>query len=189
MKKEEGISPAAINALVDGNIENFIAASTPGGIERQEAAGQRTFVASETLPSSMGVNGRAVLEAAGVQFGEVVVGDPLFINASLPNGWKKIATDHSMWSRLVDDKGRERASIFYKAAFYDRNAALSVSTRYSVDAGYSGDNVVAVKDGNQRIHELGVGGDYDAKYALREQTEAWLDEKYPDWRNPAAYWD
>jgi hypothetical protein len=27
-----------------------------------------------------------------------------------------------MWSSIVDDKGKEMVSIFYKAAFYDRDA-------------------------------------------------------------------
>ena len=39
------ISPAAIRALAEGDIENFFVAATPGGIEAQEARGQRAFVA------------------------------------------------------------------------------------------------------------------------------------------------
>src|SRR6185436_8068032 len=45
---------------------------------------------------------------------------------------KKIATDHSMYTDLVDDKGRVRASIFYKAAFYDRKADISFKRRFSI---------------------------------------------------------
>jgi hypothetical protein len=37
-----------------------------------------------------------------------------------------------MWSYILDDKGRERCAIFYKAAFYDRRAHLSISARYTV---------------------------------------------------------
>ena len=44
----------------------------------------------------------------------------------MPNGWKKQATDHSMWSELIDDKGKVRATIFYKAAFYDQRAFLNL---------------------------------------------------------------
>ena len=56
----------------------------------------------------------------------------LFINVELPKGWSIKPTDHSMWSNLVDDKGRERASIFYKAAFYDRDAHLSFNRRFRI---------------------------------------------------------
>jgi hypothetical protein len=42
----------------------------------------------------------------------------------LPDGWQKRATDHDMWSELVDADGVVVASMFYKAAFYDRRAFL-----------------------------------------------------------------
>ena len=37
---------------------------------------------------------------------------------------KKVASDHSMWSKLEDENGVEIASIFYKAAFYDMSAFM-----------------------------------------------------------------
>ena len=92
----------------------------------QEADGQQSFVGSDTLPTEIQGNGKAILEAAGVKFLGVVEGDDLFQYVQLPAGWKKEGTGHSMWSSLVDDKGQERASIFYKAAFYDRRAFMSV---------------------------------------------------------------
>ena len=46
MNKDKGINPAALAALLGGEMENFIAASTEGGIEAQEAAGQAQFVES-----------------------------------------------------------------------------------------------------------------------------------------------
>lgn len=100
--------------------------ATGAAIERQEAQGQRSLVSSDTLPASMGPDGRAQLEAAGVKFGDSVEGGRLFVYAELPPGWQKRATDHSMWSELVDETGRVRASIFYKAAFYDRDAFMTV---------------------------------------------------------------
>ncbi len=38
-----------------------------------------------------------------------------------------------MWNELVDDKGRVRASFFYKGAFYDRDAFINFNTRYSIE--------------------------------------------------------
>ena len=97
----------------------------PRAIEDQEARGQAELVNSEVLPASCG--GREKLEAAGVVFGSPVDGDPLFVHAALPDGWKKRPTEHSMWSDLIDAEGKVRANIFYKAAFYDRKAHMNAT--------------------------------------------------------------
>jgi len=117
------MTPAALSALLSGDIENAIIASTPGGIEAQEAGGQRDLCTSSKLPKIFNGGSRSELEVMGVVFGEDF--DDLFINVTLPPSWKIEATDHSMWSDLVDDKGEVRANIFYKAAFYDRSAFIS----------------------------------------------------------------
>jgi hypothetical protein len=122
------ITPAALNALLKGDIKNFNVASTPGGIEAQEVEGQKEFVASKTLPKEINSGGtKEELERMGIVFGEIV--DDLFINVTLPKGWKIEASDHSMWSDLIDDKGCVKASIFYKAAFYDRKAFININSR------------------------------------------------------------
>ena len=84
-------------------------------IEHQEAQGQRELVNSESLPVRMN-GGKPILESLGFKFGKHD-GKDLFIECEMPTGWKKVGTDHSMWSNLLDDKGRVRANIFYKAAF------------------------------------------------------------------------
>lgn len=99
----------------------------PTFIYNQEAAGQEELVKSDTLPSNIDSESKKILEEAGVKFGNPVDGDPIFTYAELPAGWKKIPTDHSMWSNLVDETGKVRAQIFYKAAFYDRSAHISAS--------------------------------------------------------------
>lgn len=117
------MTPAAFAAAANGDLDNFFMAATPGGIEAQEAAGQATFVAQESLPKRIMDITREQLEALGFQFGEDL--DDLFVTARLPKGWKKeAAPDHSMWSYLIDENGKRRASIFYKAAFYDRSAFM-----------------------------------------------------------------
>ncbi len=50
------------------------------------------------------------------------VGDHLFYDVTLPEGWKITPTEHPMWSNLVNNKGKIIANVFYKAAFYDRGA-------------------------------------------------------------------
>ena len=94
-------------------------------IEASEARGQRELSDGSQLPSDISGD-KAELEKDGVVFGQPSVDDPLFLDVTLPDGWKIERTDHSMWSKLIDANGRERASIFYKAAFYDRRAFMNV---------------------------------------------------------------
>lgn len=119
--KKKPRKESAIETLLRG----MDTGSSSRAIYDQEAAGQRSFVQSMTLPTK--INGQNVLEAAGVKFLGQVEGDDLFQYVELPQGWKFEPTDHSMWSKLVDSQGRERASIFYKAASYDRRAFASAN--------------------------------------------------------------
>ena len=117
----------------------FAASMGAGGpsqaIEEQEAAGQSSFVNSTTLPRRMqDVNGRAIRESWGIVFDEGEVDDKLFFQVTLPTGWVKRQTGHSMWSELVDDQGKVRATMFYKAAFYDRDAFLVIKREFLVEA-------------------------------------------------------
>ncbi len=102
-----------------------------GAVERSELRGQGELVESDVIPTSWGhadkKEGEAKLEAMGFVLGESVGDDPMFRYAQLPTGWKKVATDHAMWSHIVDDAGEERCAIFYKAAFYDRSAFIRIT--------------------------------------------------------------
>ena len=114
------------DSLID-SILNLSIATAPGGIEQQEAQGQRNLVQSTTLP----IKGDwEVLERWGVVKGEPV--DKLFCHCTLPDGWTKAPTDHSLWSSLVDARGLIRTSIFYKAAFYDRDAFFHSVKRFTM---------------------------------------------------------
>jgi len=192
---------AAYGALAAGDIENAIVASTPGGIEAQEKRGQMEQAEKQTLPLEL--RGREHFEALGFVFGSPVEG--IFQEATFPPGWKKEPTDHSMWSDIVDDKGRKRGAIFYKAAFYDRSAHANLSSRFHVANDYpeSGPITVKVADAcgivERKIEGLAKsnwGGDRDeAEQAARKvdaargELTAWLDANYPDWKSPVAYWD
>lgn len=107
----------------------FAASMGPGGsdqaVAEQERAGQAQLVNSDRLPTDL--NGdQTDFEALGFVFGERDPRDPLFRSATLPEGWKREASDHSMGSYVVDGLGRRRVSIFYKAAFYDRRADMTL---------------------------------------------------------------
>lgn len=184
-----------------------IMTALPGGIEASEAAGQSEFVNSEQLP----VEGsdHPAFAAMGVVMGKPTPGDPIFRDAKLPPGWRKKATDHSMWSHLVDEKGRERAAIFYKAAFYDRSAHMQPTCRFLIankwydDANYQGDAKTRriqheVRDADKTVLYATEATEVDAKdwQAEGDVTKAqvfacaaWLHERFPKWEDASAHWD
>lgn len=209
MKEEEKKLKASHNTAQEAAdhpiipLEAIIEKNPGDAIVAQEARGQTSFVGSDTLPLKMRRdNDKEILEAAGVKFLSPVENDKLFQYVELPAGWKKFPTDHSMWSNLVDDKGRVRATIFYKAAFYDRNAFMSTSTRFEIASDYDkreseGVSVANVLDGGKVVHTTNprkIPKERNDKYlavskATTKDAENWLTKNYPDWRNPGAYWD
>ena len=194
------MTPAALSAAAMGDVDNFLAAATPGGIERQEAAGQASFVAQETLPIECP---KTELETLGFVFGEPK--DDLFVAVTFPDGWTKKATDHSMWSDLLDPKGRKRGAMFYKAAFYDRNAHMGrLATRYSVSAEYLDADLKPTHGEPAKYRAVVVdnatgdailrtdtcdGRAYSVHTQLCVWAKQWLDEQFPQHCNPLAYWD
>jgi len=115
-----------------------------------------------------------------------------------------------MWSYLHDEHGRERCAIFYKAAFYDRDAFLTISPRYvddveresqDQDKRYTCRTRGVVRDGkNGGVAYAGPwrkpkGKDRSAFFAVedlaREDAKAWLKEHVPadtteQWAHDAA---
>ena len=71
------MNSATLAAASRGDLANLLVASTPGGIERQEAAGQRMLVASAMLPKEIHGATREQLTALGFKFGADV--DELFV--------------------------------------------------------------------------------------------------------------
>lgn len=194
-------------ATPDGMFEVALQAfgGSPEGVNpilKQEADGQRSFTTSDTLPTQMGREDRKVLEQAGVVFNGKVSGDEMFTYVTLPAGWQKVATSHSMWSDLVDDKGRKRAEIFYKAAFYDRDAYLRINRRFGIrkDYDYEKSNNATKVDviDVDRIVFSSQPHPFTEKFqqewnaaqeAASDEAKAWLEKNYPNWEDASAYWD
>jgi len=181
-------------------------------IVASEKRGQRQLVASETLPTK--INGGTLddLKSMGIVLGEPFDDDPLFAPATLPGGWTKAPTDHDMWSKVLDDKGRERAAIFYKAAFYDRDAFINLSSRFRitvaqfVEGGTKGDEDTVVIDSgvvppverarfDVPAHPKTAYGtpEMDNYYAAKDvadgQAKDWLEDHYPNWKHYTGHWD
>lgn len=206
------ITPASIKAALDGDIANMIVAFTPGGIEAQEAQGQRDMASRFiTLPKEMrcphggpwhddegGCSaGWKVAQEFGFRI--TVGGDDIFHGVGAPDGWEIRPTEHAMHSDIVDDRGRVRGGIFYKAAFYDRRAAGNWVTRYQARTDYSREyrSVVAcdaidTETGDVLFHSEIICGERKNWLCQDEADKLvtdWLTEHFPQWRDVAAYWN
>lgn len=94
-----------------------------GYVEGLEADGQRQLVdATELMPRNAPWS---ALEELGFA-SPTPTDDKLFVRTRLPEGWRKVPSDHPMWSYVEDERGLRRVSIFYKAAYYDRRADAHV---------------------------------------------------------------
>jgi len=175
---------------------------SPGeAIYAQERAGQSSFVNSDTLPQKMSDDTRQALETAGVVFGDPVPGDDLFVYVELPEGWTRRGTSHDIHSDLLDEKGRKRASIFYKAAFYDRRADMNIVSRFEIRSKYDvpdGTLVMNIYDCDTIVFTVSdtyEGEMFSDAYnkagnKLRQACFEWFtDNGFPDWLNASLYWD
>lgn len=194
--KTTKVTPAMLAASAQGL---GMLAGTPDAIEHSEVLGQAELVNNTALPIDMRPD-REVIEAnSAIRFGDVV--DDIFIDATLPAGWKKQATEHPMHSDLLDDKGRKRAAIFYKAAFYDRSAHMTFLNFYTVDGDWRKHEVKVLNANGDVIKDFGAvdvpertddprwSGKYQEYETLQGKAREWLAANYPDYQNPFAYWD
>lgn len=142
-----------------------------GGTERyidnMEAQGQRELVAEMVLPIK-GIDDYregGPYASLGIKVGERASADAdeLFVKVELPPGWTKVATSHSMWSDIVDERGRPRIGVFYKAAFYDRDAHIGPPRRrYTVAIG--NDNKTYADDPEMSTHRIVVDNAFPMQY-------------------------
>ena len=154
---------------------------------------------------------RETLEKWGLKFLGAVEGDPSLVRVELPAGWRKLPTYETRLVMLVDDQSRERARI----VLFSEHKALIIQPRYGVkemsheEILYGKGAILAVvTDGRIVTGDDGVlfvtepvqpaAQDNERRSKLErmkvprelvKQAESWLDEHYPDWRDPLAYWD
>lgn len=202
-------------------LHSFSGNSPSNAILDQEAAGQQSLTQSDQLPVEGSPESRRCSReqaeawtSTGIEFGPITKGE-IFRNALLPPGWKLKATDHSMHSELLDGSGRIRATIFYKAAFYDRSAHVNLQQRFYVRKVYDDGDFEDEKDITFQVNDAGTqvfksaphhvpkfpGHDdmkvFDewrnssdaAEAAAKKECLEWLvDNGYPEWDHAARYW-
>jgi hypothetical protein len=111
----------AIENTTNNPRPEWVLGGDPESIERQEAQGQAQLARSSQLPAD-GLTPELAAKHQ-IQIVGPSKGDALFVDVKLPKGTEVRPTDHSMWSELFAGDVKI-ASIFYKAAFYDRCAFI-----------------------------------------------------------------
>lgn len=153
-------------------------------IENQEARGQAAVAAADKIPiDCRGVTDETLI-AMGFTLGAPL--DKLFRAATLPPGWRKVPTDHYLWTDLVDGDGVKRGAIGHKAAFYDQWAHMHLNRRFTAEVdGEKGACKAVVRDRGAVVFQGEAYGTYQDAMG---DAESWLLLRFPCWENPAAYW-
>lgn len=176
---------------------------------------QVNFTKSNTVPVQCLTREEWALEKAGVIFGAVVFEYPSLRYVQLPQGWKIVETDKPDGFDMLDNKGRKRAFITFRdyqhfdswyGVWYRRYANLSIKQRFSPGADTTqikqGIIGVSVYDQGEEIFTSNLINDerlaqyesvsekvfYGWEFGM-DAARAWLDEQYPNWKDPSAYWD
>lgn len=181
----------------------WLGGGNPNAIENQEAEGQKEFEQASQLPRKCNspyniTNTAEQYSKMGIKVLVPSKGDDIFLGVKLPKGWKVQSTDHSMWNNLIDDKGRVRAMIFYKAAFYDRDSFINFEHRYISTSEYlerkDSDNFYpkfyCVKDNATKkiIFTTEITNEH-ADPKLEKKCIDFLKKEFPKYENLNAYWD
>lgn len=196
---------------------DWVLGGNPRAIENQEAEGQQELIKASQLPArinspSSSLDAWECYEKMGIHvhpFSDKIArifkkqvkkinDDPLFLTVILPEGWQIKASTHSMWNHLIDDQGRIRAKIFYKAAFYDRDAFTNLICRYKTDVEFISANpqtpkndlaIVVDNATGQRLFQSAPIDVYseDGK-RIRQQAKDFLEKNFSNHADFTAYW-
>jgi len=185
----------------------------------REAASARQALASafDRLPKShspLTKDPFRTLADLGFQVGDPL--DDLFIQVTPPPGWSlKADPDGEQWE-IFDGMGRARGAIYLTEYPNEFSAFFSLRTRFDIHIlGFQSDGSRAVdvqatyvqshvedalKAGplfTSKEHPIEASDDdlenivagMASHQAAKSECEDWLAANFPDWRNPAAYWD
>lgn len=142
---------------------------------------QPDFSNPSLLPIESADKSRSILQDMGVVFGLPATDHDGYGYVSLPIGWRITATsdDHGLYA-LLDEKDRRRAIIINA----ENGSFFTSVNRYGVDRYIGVVEQTTVTDCGKPIYTVpGTGAD------AQSAAYAWINENFPDWTNPFAYWD
>ena len=124
------------------------------------------------------------------------------LEAELPNGWTAKSIGNTCFRQLIDNKGRVRAEIFRKREIHEQDFFIRFNRRFTIH-----EHIVSnVNDiitsfhyvlDNARIFRVcktdqiafNKNDVYDYESESSNVCVKWLEENYPDYKNPNAYWN
>jgi hypothetical protein len=168
--------------------------SASEGLEATQNAEQNRARSLCRLPKDMRPS-REAFEALGFKFEDI--GDDVLCQATLPEGWT-LKSDGGYWTYLIDEKGRERGSYFYKGAFYDRSGHMVLKQRFHISTQNidpeNWDSPIRITvvdfDGTVLFDAGQCEKDYsDESKELKQQARGYLSSNYPEWEDETKYWD
>lgn len=162
---------------------------------------------------SVSTDNREPLEKAGIRFTH---GSELS-QIDAPRGWRwstaisgeatQEEIQGKMWStqaweiRLLDPNGRERAGavVWSYDGYVPPGSRFLTMRRFDHTVLFDGPNdekaVIVITDGHSDIVYISEGvyckdGCFDSLFSSEEPQKArnWLNDRYPNWTDPSAYW-
>lgn len=116
----------------------------------------------------------------------------------LPKNWRLTKTDSPLVNIITDDKGRYRGSVHD----YLHSSWIELFTKYDVmiktkQVGLNhfayaevwSDIEVVYTTNNVVIKSICPIDRYEAGQSAKELAHEWLNQNFPDWKNPGAYWN
>lgn len=175
--------------------------------DRMQASQRQEMLKKQRLPIRFQDRGSIQdTESAAKRLGiELGTRYDVFYEVKLPEGWQIKATERSLWSNLLDDKGAVRGSIFYKSSFGYTEAFWRLHNRYYTTSKYV-DSTGAEVSYDEHTHKVAVvvdaktngiahkepatlRRDWDAENEADAAALAWLTKTFPDHKDPIAYWE
>lgn len=132
------------------------------------------------LPCPLSQEDDEALQKAGIR----LRGHGLLLKATLPPGWQAIQTGNRH-GQLIDDQGRVRAELFYKDELHQARGHLQMQRRFTISERPDGVGWCAWDIATQTVlfEDSSVPSDEQL-----ESAREWLNENYPNWLSPVAYW-
>lgn len=145
------------------------------------------------LPKNMSPN-KSVFENLGFEFKEY---DSVTLEATLPEGWTILSSENGLETLLIDEKGRNRGSFFFRGNVLSRTGYMLLVQRYHATYYFINPNkigpikVVATDFDGTVIFKAGYCmNSYSNEYEhLLTKAKDFLNKNFPNWKNPINYWD
>lgn len=113
------------------------------------------------------------LKKGGFVFGK------LPFDCSLPNGWVEKRLGKTNVFGIFDERKRMRGKMYYRLS---GTAELTMWCRYSITSCETADSKSFC------IEDRATNQIVEGRFDLQGEANLWLDEHYPDYKDPFAYW-